>query len=154
MSMSTRVGLILCAVPLFDDEYNRTRDDVFMLPGKLQEVLSLVYHLPSEEADGPRAKEHLTDEGRLKMHGEHCRAVGEYIALCRALFRTNGKHSRVLNKPNVHRALELCILTIPSFGHARTAARWCSSQPTGASNVGLRRIRTGMHTSPQLSVRC
>ena len=148
MTMSTRVGLILCAVPLFDDEYKRTRDDVFMLPGKLQEVLSLVYHLPSEEADGPGAKEHLTDEGKLKMHGERCRAVGEYIALCRTLFRTNGKHSRVLNKPNVHRALELCILTIPSFGHARN----CSEMVLESTHRSFKRwLETNTHGNAHIT---
>ena len=122
MTMSTRVGLLVCAVPLFEDEFKRTGEEVFLLPGKLQRLVSLVYHLPSEEADGPTARDNFTDHGKLKMNGERYRAVREYITLCRTLFRRNVKHRKVLNKPNVHRALELCILTVPSFGHARNCS--------------------------------
>ena len=67
MTMSTRVGLLLCSVPLFDGEYKRTRRDVFLLPVKLQSLISLVYHLPSEEAEGPAARHVLSDDGVLSM---------------------------------------------------------------------------------------
>ena len=115
MTMSTRVGLLLCSVPLFDGEYKRTRRDVFLLPSKLQNLISLVYHLPSEEAEGPAAKHVFTDEGILRAHGERYRTVCDYISLCKGVFSSSHPYGKELNKPNVHRALELCILTIPSF---------------------------------------
>ena len=122
MSMSTRVGLLICAAPFFEEEYNRRSRNVFLLPGKLQRLVAVVYHLPSEEAEGPEAHDYFTEEGVLEAHGERYRTVCDYIALCRAVFRSNHPYGKALNKPNVHRAIELCLLTIPSFGHARNCS--------------------------------
>ena len=135
MTMSTRVGLLLCAVPVFQHEHAVTKKDVFRLPEMLQRLISLVYHLPSEEAEGPGARHYFTDEGILETHGERHRTVRDYIALCRDIYRAGQPPCKVLNKPNVHRALELCVLTIPSFGHARN----CSEMVLEGAHRGFKR---------------
>ena len=63
-----------------------------------------------------------TAKGQLKVQGELNRTVRQYIQLCDNVFRSGNPYGKELNKPNVHRALELCVLTIPSFGHARNCS--------------------------------
>ena len=148
MTMSTRIGLLLCAVPLFDREFRRTKVEVFQLPGKLQKLISSVYYMPMEEADGPHVKERFNDEGVLRAHGQLHKTATEYIKLCRSIFRGRGNLGKELNKPNVHRALELCVLTIPSFGHARN----CSEMVLESTHRSFKRwLETNTHANAHIT---
>ena len=84
--------------------------------------MSFVFHFPSEQPDVPAAKQFLTSEGIIRKQGEQHRTVCDYISSCNDELQRNPTDGKELNKPNVHRALELCVLTIPSFGHARTCS--------------------------------
>ena len=122
MSMKSRYAMLICAATVFDRQFHNTSKNVFMLPGKLQNLVSLVFHVPAEEPDGPAAGRMLTSEGQVRTQGAQHRAVREYITMCHNEFERDPTYGKELNKPNVHRALELCVLTIPSFGHARNCS--------------------------------
>ena len=122
LTMTTKLCLLFCSVPVFDMEFKRTRNQVFQLPNMLQRLVSLAFVVPSEEASGAEAREMCTAKGQLKVQGELNRTARQYIQLCDTIFRSKNPYGKELNKPNVHRALELCVLTIPSFGHARNCS--------------------------------
>ena len=147
VTMTTKLCLLFCSVHVFRREYVRTGKDVFLIPAKLQGLVSLAYAVPSEECQGPKAKTMCTEEGQLNFHGKLNRKVRDYIKMCDKLFRSSNPHGKALNKPNVHRALELCVLTIASFGHARncsemvlesmhrTVKRWLEKNTHGDSHI-------------------
>ena len=122
LTMTTRLCLLFCSVPTFNREFKRTQDRLFQLPKTLQKMICLAYHVPCEESQGPSAKNSSTAGGQIMTHGVLNRTVREYISLCDKVFTSNNPYGKELNKPNVHRALELCVLTIPSFGHARNSS--------------------------------
>ena len=113
--MKTKFATLICSAPVFRRYYNATARHAFLLPEKLQNLVSLVFHVPSEQPDGPTAKKFLTSEGIIRKQGEQHRTVCAYISSCNDELQRNPSDGNELNKPNVHRALELCVLTIPSF---------------------------------------
>ena len=126
---------MLCALPVFQQEHSKTNDDMFVLPEKLQRLVSLVYHLPSEEAEGPGSRHYFTEEGILETHGERHHTECDYISSCRFIYRSSHPYDKVLNNPNIHRALELCVLTIPSFKHVQN----CSEMILEGAHISFKR---------------
>ena len=86
LTMTTKLCLLFCAIHLFEIEFKRTRKQVFQLPSKLQELISLAYVVPSEEASGPKARVMCTEEGRLRVQGELNRTVRKYSDMCEEIF--------------------------------------------------------------------
>ena len=123
-NISTRVGLLISAVPLFEREHTRSRDPVFLLPKKLQEIISQVYHVPSEECEGPDVRKMYTPDGMLNQQGKQYRTVSEYVAMCRDVFRGENVHGKQLNppKPSTVRS-SYAFLQFPGLAMAGTAAR-------------------------------
>ena len=148
MIMSTRVVLLISAVPLFEREYTRSLDPVFLLPKKLQELISQVYDVPLEDCEGPEVRKMYTPDGMLKQQGKRYRTVSEYVAMCRDVFRGDNVQGKQLNRRNVHRAIELCVLTIPSFVHGRN----CSEMILEATHRTFKRwLETNTHADARIT---
>ena len=83
-----------------------------------------------------------TPDGILKQQGKRYRTVSEYVAMYRDVFRGDNVHGKQLNRPNVHCSIELCVLTIPSFGHGRN----CSEMILKATHRTIKRwLETNAH---------
>ena len=122
MSMSSRLFVLISSVSPFDEWFKRTKKRVFVLPRKLQRFVSSVYFYPNVVCDGPEALDAYTPSNVLSRQGEQHRAARDYIQTASSIHRENRPAGKMLDKPNVHRALELCVHTITSFGHARNCS--------------------------------
>ena len=119
LAMSTRICMLLTSVHLFQEKFSTTGRPVFLLPQKLQRFVSFVYYTPSELVEGVAGAKALSDQGALHIRGEQHRAARDFVRAAAAYYREDPVRGATLNKPNVHRAIELCVNTINAFGHAR-----------------------------------
>ena len=122
MSMSSRLFVLLSSVAPFDEKFKRTKRRLFLLPRKLQRFVSCIYFYPNVSCDGPEAVDAYSPGRVLARQGEKHRAARDYIQTSSAIHREDIPAGKVLDKPNAHRALELCVHTITSFGHARNCS--------------------------------
>ena len=119
ISMSARICMLLAAVQPFVQQYAMTGRSVFLLPEKLQRFVAAVYHIPSAQVEGITGGKALTDNGMLRARGEQQRAAKEFIRSAAAFHRQDQDLGKILNKPNFHRAIELCAHSIATYGHAK-----------------------------------
>jgi len=117
-SMSALFCILLCSAPVFNQQYNRTNKKVFELPRLLQEFVAMVYGCFSSVTDGTANKvnEQHRYESNLAVAGR------KYLQAAADVCSELGQKGAVLDKPNAHRALELCFHTIPNYGHARNCS--------------------------------
>ena len=111
--------MVLTYVQPFDELFTSTGRPVFLLPQRLQRFVSAVYYVPSQEVEGVTSSKCLTDDGSLRLRSEQHRAARDFVRQAAAFYREDPVKGAVLNKPNVHRAIELCVHTINTYGHAR-----------------------------------
>ena len=121
-TMTTYLCLLLCAAPLFEQEFIMTKKRVFSLPRLLKDLTSAVYYWPNTRTDGDVNAHMFTAEGRLKYYGELHQGVVQYLQECDKVMGEDNELGAELDKPNAHRALELVVHTIPTFGHARNCS--------------------------------
>ena len=60
--------------------------------------------------------------GRLRYYADIRNIASEYLRECDEFMRINPRLGAELDKPNAHRAMELAVHTIPTFGHARNCS--------------------------------
>ena len=121
-TMTTLMCLLLCSAPAFEAEYLRTGDPVFNLPRRLHNFAAAVYYWPVRETDGDGACDLFSTEGRLRYFSDIREMACAYLDHCEQFFQTDSKAGAILDKPNAHRAVELAVHTIPTFGHARNCS--------------------------------
>ena len=128
-TMTTMMCVLLCAATAFDAEYVKLNSRVFKLPRLLQDFVSAVYFWPCARTDGEHHAAMYTTEGRLEYYGTLRKMAEGYLQECDKVFEEMESESRsgsgsgaVLDKPNAHRAVELALHTIPTFGHARNCS--------------------------------
>jgi hypothetical protein len=90
------------------------------LLGSFQRLVSETQFWPRLELDGVAAIAEHNERGGSARHdllfGMACDYIDALHALC---VESSDKIGKILNKPNVHRLLELYAHTIPAFGHCR-----------------------------------
>ena len=118
-TMTAFMGLLLCAAPAFEAEYKKTGKRVFGLARLLQNFASAVYFWPSQASDGTAHEEMYRTEGRIKYFADLRVMATDYLRACEKVMEEDARAGAILDKPNAHRAVELAIHTIPTFGHAR-----------------------------------
>ena len=64
----------------------------------------------------------LTPKGKILYYAEVRELAGAYLQECVAVMNLDKTLGAILDKPNAHRAVELAIHTIPTFGHARNCS--------------------------------
>lgn len=107
--------VLLCAVLISMQAYNRSGNAVFILPQKLQDLVARVYRWPSKRTDGARKDEIFDGELRLHYQEEVTQVANKFIRMAPAVYRSHGEGAKVLYKSNVLRAVELCVNFIPNF---------------------------------------
>ena len=117
VSMSTKMSILLTAAPTFRQHYQSTGKTLFLLPLKLQHVVASIYYSPSMETDGEEAKDAFKDEALVSASGRRTFLAKCFIHLCAREHKRDPAGCNVLNKPNVHRLLELCCNTITNYVH-------------------------------------
>ena len=147
VTMSTKMCILLAAAPIFRQHYQRTGKDLFLLPLKLQNVVACVYDNPSMETEGEEAKDAYSAESMLKATGRRVMSAKMFIQLCAREHKKDPAGCKQLNKPNVHRLLELCCHTIVNFWHGlncsemvlesmhRRFKNWLESNPHADSHI-------------------
>ena len=121
-TMTTNKCILLCAAPAFDEEFRRSGIALFQLARSLQRFVALVYFWPALECDGADYARMLTAEGRMDYYGDLIIRATDFIKLCDKVIVEDSEAGAILDKPNAHRAIELVVHTIPSFGHATNAS--------------------------------
>jgi len=117
-SMSALFCILLCSAPVFYQHYTRTNKKVFDLPRILQEFVAKVYGLYSPLTDGTATN--IDDQHRYES--DLSVAGRNYVQAAANVCSSLGQKGAVLDKPNAHRSLELCVHTIPNYGHARNCS--------------------------------
>lgn len=141
VTMSTKMCILLAAAPTFRQHYQKTGKELFLLPLKLQQVVASVYESPSVETEGEEAKDAYTDEALLKACGRRIFSAKMFIHLCAREHKADPAGCKTLNKPNVHRLLELCCNTIVKYGHGLN----CSEMVLESMH---RRFKNWLETNP------
>ena len=121
-TMTDVMEILLCAAPAFDDEHARTGEKVFNLCRTLQRLAAAVYYWPVRRTDGERPCAMFKVEGRMKYYADMAAMATQYLSHCEEVMREDDKAGAILDKPNAHRAIELVMHTVPTFGHARNCS--------------------------------
>lgn len=124
LTMTNMFCVLLFASKLFNQKYYTMNasayatNDIrpFHLPALLQDVVSMVYWLPTTKSSTKKDFHYVRNSPEyhgdlLALASKYVDEIGEYIA-------NGGRHGSILDKPNVHRLLELCANSIPIFQHA------------------------------------
>lgn len=119
MSM-TSVFSVLMVINAIADQYLNNSDlhrRCRELLISLQYLMSAAYWWPRVSVDGPMAMPYTGEGGNSRHVAELKKAVTDYVSKlhdARTHFR---EETAVLDKPNVHRVVELFFHTVPMFGH-------------------------------------
>lgn len=120
-SMSSWYSVLLVASRVFLDVYSEKPKSVFLLPIKLQEVMAIMYRWPKKEVEGMGCADwefaNRADQV-LYHHAVADRAV-QFLHSARTEYTVDQEIGKYLDKPIVHRLLEIVMHTIPLYGHAR-----------------------------------
>ena len=127
-TMSTLNCLLLCSAPTFDAEHRVTGKRVFELVRALQNYVAAAYYWPSVRTDGRKHAPMFTVDGRLKYNAKIRALAFKYLRMCDEVLEEDAELGAVLDKPNAHRAVELAVHTIPTFGHARNCSEFVLEQ--------------------------
>ena len=101
-----------------DMEYTSSRDAVLHALFSFQDLFFSMFHVPIESIDGAAAVDAL--DGKAwhnylhQMQQLATNYVDEVDGLCRHVFQVRGE----IDKPNIHRLLELMYHSLPRLGHA------------------------------------
>lgn len=119
MSMSSVFAVLLVASQIFPTEAGHISNPAFILLEKLQKLVGMTFWCPKSDVDGVQAVKYMTQEnGSSFYHNLQCLAV-DYIKSVDAFNHQNRLKAKELDKPNLHRLLELYVHTIPLYRHAR-----------------------------------
>ena len=121
-TMTTLMCLLLCSAPAFEGEYKATGNRAFLLPRRLQNLAAAIYYWPVRETDGDKSSDMFSIEGRLIYYADVREMTVDYLKHCDEILKHDAKAGAILDKPNAHRAMELAVHTIPTFGHARNCS--------------------------------
>ena len=127
MTMSGVFCALLVFVPVFNQLFPGIQSEettvVLDLLTQLQELIALTYWWPSEEADGVSDYLYVTSENGAQYHADLLTRAERYVTevekFCANYCQRGGKGRPSLDKPNLHRLIELYNHTIPAFGHVR-----------------------------------
>ncbi|PXF41580.1 hypothetical protein BWQ96_08694 [Gracilariopsis chorda] len=123
MTLSGTYCLLLVAAAVFPRWLRGVNDELCELLEDLQQLVGLTFWWPTMEADGREACDYVwAREGASYMEDLQTLSKG-YVAKVDKFWKKCAESgdllAKVLDKPNLHRLIELYGNTIPAFGHAR-----------------------------------
>lgn len=98
---------------------NRTAplNDALKLVGGLQQLVALTFWWPEEEIDDRNGTQYVhCGDGSYLSEFQH--RANTYVQAVDEFISKHGESGAALDKPNLHRLLELYAHTVPAFGHA------------------------------------
>lgn len=109
-------SVLECSNPTLQ-ENGSIRYSAVMILKKLPSLIAGTYWTPTWYLDGPQAVERRENgDGKIYLADRRSKAV-DYIRSVNELCIRSTIVARHLDKPNLHRLLELYTLTLPAFGH-------------------------------------
>ena len=81
-----------------------------------------MYFWPFRRSDGSAHADLYSTKGRIKYYADLREMALTYSAACDEVMNDDPAVGSVLDNPNAHRAVELAVHTIPTFGHARNCS--------------------------------
>jgi len=118
LSMTDLFCVLLCSSHVFGTEYSRSGNRLYNLPRLLQRFVSTAYYSTSCLEDFPDLQGESIHSVREKYLHDSVVHAKEYLNEAKWVYEHCGPAASVLDKPNSHRLLELCVSTLPAFGHA------------------------------------
>lgn len=82
-------------------------------------LFSETYWFPRDTVDNSKSVEEFNLEDGTRHIAKLEKMAKSHIGGCNAFCRVNASARRELDKPNLHRLLELCMHSIPALGHVR-----------------------------------
>ena len=125
MTLSGTFCLLLVAVPIFETIVNRIaeRDEIYkeVLEAMrcLQELIGLTYWWPKVGRDSPGDVSFFYEDNKAGYFAKLQSLACSYVLKANDLCTRMQLAMSHLDKPNLHRLLELYFHTLPGFGHAR-----------------------------------
>ena len=120
-SMSAWFSILLISSAVFADVYIVSGNIVHALPQKLQRLCSILYKWPNAQVTGHGTRPLHFNKRKDQLQHEHEVAdrARQFMESVRHVHREDPSIGKVMDKPVMHRLLELVTHTIPTYGHAR-----------------------------------
>ena len=121
LSMSTLYVLLLCSTAYFRTPLSPVDGNVrpFSMCKTLQDYVSLFYYWPTKYYDLDNEIDSVRgDNGHKYLSSLHTLSQS-FVESSSSFIKEDGNNCRLLDKPNIHRLLELTVTTLPLFGHGR-----------------------------------
>ena len=120
-SMSSWFSILLVSSVIFTDIYAKTKKKLFLLPQKLEDVVTLLYKWPRREVVGVKNWNWTfrNPAHQLEYQHELIRCTKHFLDSVRIFHTQNKEMGKRLDKPITHRLLEVVFHTVPLYGHAR-----------------------------------
>jgi len=122
LTMSELFCILLCADPVFYSMYVKRKISLYMMPRKLQRFVASTYRWRTVKTDGTDNSQRRGMSTQDLYQSEMSACCKEYLKGAADMCKFYGDRGRILDKPNAHRALELCFHTVPNYGHARNCS--------------------------------
>ena len=121
-TMTGFMCILLSSAPAFESLYVSTKKRAYGLVRSLQVFAAAVYFWPSVRLDGETHSHMFTVEGKIAYYAKLHTMAKQYLSDCDKVMEEDNEAGAILDKPNAHRAMELVLHTIPTFGHARNCS--------------------------------
>ena len=129
-SMTAWMCILLVSGPIFKDYNTDKNRAVFKLPALLQDVVTALYKWPSRVVSGTDAPpwKFSSHFDQLQYQDVLIKRTVKFLSTARAMYNEDPVVGSLLDKPIVHRLLELVMHTVPLYGHARMCSEMVLEQ--------------------------
>ena len=160
LSMSSLFIVLLFASHLFDLYDKRWSSAIaspspFHLPMLLQRIVEHLYWYPSTTTDSSDDFDYVLNDNGERYQQTNMQRLTTYINAMNSYIAKVGRHGHELDKPNAHRLIELCVHTVPIFGHTllvselvlemfhRGFKKWLETNPNHDAHVTAVEVALG-----------
>lgn len=92
------------------------------MPLKLHRLIPTAYQLPSKTTEGINDLGEILEKGKHRYEGELIRIGLDLVNSTTVVVFKKGERGKIVDNPNAHQAVELCVHTIPNFSHGRNCS--------------------------------
>lgn len=136
MSMTATFCVLMTSSVIFSRLFRNKQRTCVTLIRMFQNIVAEVYWWPSLNVDGRAAVAYATDRDGTKYYSALHRLVSEFNNTLESLSRSQPQQAAKLDKPNIHRLVELVVHTIPLCKHGRNI----SEMPFELFHQGLKNV--------------
>lgn len=114
ISMTSLFTVLFVSSNIFQTDPEYIDNPLTPLFGHLNSLVSTMYCIPYTDTSSPSSQNSTLQEYYRKVQ-----STGTlYVEACEVFHQKHGSIAAPLDKPNIHRLLEICFHTIPHYGHA------------------------------------